>query len=488
MERGINYDSYDLQDVDNYDLQGSATPEEVKQAVDKGDIKVIGQQVFDSLGNLLGQITSNRTLANIVSAWKTESDKGTYRDRLNYFSQVATDNLINFANELKGSADPNFMKYLGETINGVQTGKLNPIQALGAVQKQSELNNIAVPQYIKDTQRETLGRLGDVSRQGYTTVERAAIQKALDQVQSRTRGETEAIKDDLRARGQYGAGSELAMRQMAQQAGANQAAQQALDIESNAMKRALEALQMQGAQANQMNQQEFTQQSQVASAQDQINKFNAEMQQALNLANANLADKYQSKLTDTAKAEYEAAQKKQQMQGTALGQAAGNAAGMYRAPFEVESKIIDAQNKQLNTVLSPKEGQTAVGNVANTAKDVNNIINTGKNLWETGKAVWNFFSDERVKENKTEMSDEEIFEALNQLVPYSFNYKKGAKAAGAPQGKVIGVMAQHIEKGPARGMVDNSSGVKVVEGDKAIQFALAALSSLNNRINDLEKK
>jgi len=149
MERGINYDAYDFQDVDNYDLQGSATPEEVKQAVNKGDIKVVGKQVFDSIGNLLGEISNNRTLGQIVSTWKTESDKGTYRDRLNYFSQVATDNLINFTNELKGTADPNFMKYLGETINGVQTGKLNPIQALATVQKQSELNNIAVPQYIK---------------------------------------------------------------------------------------------------------------------------------------------------------------------------------------------------------------------------------------------------------------------------------------------------------------------------------------------------
>ena len=509
----FNFDDYNFGDFEDEegstsseDTKVEPTADEVEEAVASGDIKVIGKEVFDSLGQLLGTISNNRTLANIVSAWKTNKDRGTYADRTNYFSKVATDNLINFANELKGTAPPAFLQFVQDTVRAVQGGRVDPAQAMAAVQEQSRMNNVQVPQYIKDTQNEVLGRLGDVSRNGYTVVERAAIQKALDQVQGRVRGETEAIKDDLRSRGQYGSGSELALRMMAQQAGANQASQQALDIEAAGLKRALDALQAQGQQANTLNQQEFTQRSATAQAQDQINQFNAQMQQSIglanqaatnqanqfnssqqqqvNLTNAQLAQQAQQRQLEAAKAEYEAKQKQQQMQQGALTSAAGNAAGMYRAPFELEGKLIDAQNRQLNTAIAPN----AAGSAANTAKDIGQIVDTGVKLWNTGSKLWDYFSDEDLKENKKELSEEEVLATLDKLIPTSYQYTKKGKHMGAPDGTIIGVMAQDIEKTPAKGMVYKESGVRKVKGDEALQLALAAVSALNKRIDDIEGK
>ena len=132
--------------------------------------------------------------------------------------------------------------------------------------------NIQIPQEILDAQSDTLTGLQQRAAEGYTVTDRAAIQKALDQVNTNQRGEQEAIKQDLQQRGQYGSGSELVQRQLAQQAGANQAAQQALDIEAQARAAALNALTAAGTQANTMNQQSFAQQSAQQSAQDQINQ------------------------------------------------------------------------------------------------------------------------------------------------------------------------------------------------------------------------
>lgn len=496
---------------------------DVELTMNENGLKQVGNKVLDTLGNVVGTIQGNRTLANIISAWKTNEDRQMFKEQSNELKNMATTNIINYADKLAqmgGNVD--FMQYVKSVGQAVGRGDITAAQATAAIQEESKLLGIKVPQEFIDAQKDVLGRLDEVSKQGYTVIERAAIQKALDQAQTRARGETEAIKSDLQSRGMYNTGQESVMRSMAQQAAANQGSQAALDVEAQAMARAMQALKDRGKMATDLNTQSFDQQKAVASAQDAINQFNAQMQTQVGLANAaqqnqvGIANAQLNQAADfknidarnqdvqnalnAIKGQTDTQKGYAQLAGNLYGNAAGNAAGMWKLPYELQIAQINAQNKQLNQALAPnyagqvgQTGQTGRNpgtgsDISNTMKDIGQVVDTGKKVWDTGKAIWDFFSDEDVKEHKKEMSDEDIMDILDGLVPHSFEYKKGVREMGAPEGKVVGVMAQDIERTPAKGMIVTEQGVKKVKGDEAISLALAALTSLNSRIKNLEEK
>lgn len=504
----------------DYNTRG-ATEADVLDVMNENGWQQVGNKIIDAAGNVIDTITGNRTLANIVSAWKTNEDRQMFKEQANELKNIATNNLLAYADKLaQQGTNLDFMKYVKDLGTAVGRGNITAAQATAAIQEKSKLLDIKVPQEFIDAQKDVLSRLDEVSKQGYTVIERAAIQKALDQAQTRARGETEAIKSDLQSRGMYNTGQEAVMRSMAQQAAANQGSQAALDVEAQALARAMQALKDRGSMATQLNQQSFDQQKAVAAAQDAINQFNAQMatqvsmanaagQNQVGIANAQLSQAADFKNLDQKNQEiqnYLAAANAQanaqrgygQLAGTLIGQAGGNAAGMWRAPYELQTAAINAQNKQLNQALSPNyAGQVQVvggkpvqsgSSASNTIRDIGQAIDTGKKVWDAGTAIWDFFSDEDVKEDKKQMSDEDIMDILDGLVPHSFTYSKKAKKMGAPEGQVVGVMAQDIEQTPAKGIVVTEHGIKKVKGDEALSLALAALSSLNNRMKNLEGK
>ena len=180
----------------------------------------------------------------------------------------------------------------------------------------------------------------------------------------------------------------------------------------------------------------------------------------------------------------------QQQQQQALTSAAGNATNLYAADKKLAAAAQDAQNQQVANLLSSNQAKTtATGSSgSSTANDINNLVSTGKTIWDAGTAVWDFFSDENVKMHKKSISDEEIKAILDGLHPKSFEYDARAKSMGAPDGVVIGVMAQDVQKTPAKGIVKRGpGGIKQIKGDEALSLALAALSSMNERIKKLEE-
>lgn len=182
--------------------------------------------------------------------------------------------------------DPNLQALIQPLQQAVWLGQITPEDAIAAVQQQSAANGIQVPPEILNDQYGVLNQLHQVAQQGYTPEERAQIAQTMSQVQTQNRGSQEAIENDLRSRGQWGSGSELASREQAQQGYANQASQQGLSIAADARTRALAALAQEGQLSTAMNTQNFGQQNTLAQEQNQISQFNAQNQQQTGLTNA----------------------------------------------------------------------------------------------------------------------------------------------------------------------------------------------------------
>lgn len=94
-------------------------------------------------------------------------------------------------------------------------------------------------------------------------------------------------------------------------------------------------------------------------------------------------------------------------------------------------------------------------------------------------------SDKRVKKD-VEDADRSIDAFLKKLKPASFKYKEPT-APGRTPGRHTGVMAQDVEKSSAgKGMVSEQGGVKMLDGQKMVEMALASAARLSQRVEQLE--
>lgn len=169
--------------------------------------------------------------------------------------------------------DLEFGKYdwLGDLENqGIEYQSLDP-----RLQGQSQMGDIAIDPRLKDAQMAALGSLQEIGDAGGMT---ASDQANLSRIQSQTgqadRGRREAIKQSMAQRGMGGSGMDLLAQLQSNQAATDRSAQQGLDVAGMAQDRALQAIQMGGGMAGDLRGQSFGEQSQQATAQDAINRFN----------------------------------------------------------------------------------------------------------------------------------------------------------------------------------------------------------------------
>lgn len=108
----------------------------------------------------------------------------------------------------------------------------------------------------------------------------------------------------------------------------------------------------------------------------------------------------------------------------------------------------------------------------------------------SGKGMASMFammSDKRAKKdiNSNPGSSDEIGKFINALHAYEYEYKDPQHGTG----KKMGVMAQDLEKTEVgRTMVDKRpDGLKVIDTNKAIGVALAAIADLNQKIKKVSK-
>lgn len=150
--------------------------------------------------------------------------------------------------------------------------------------------------------------------------------------------------------------------------------------------------------------------------------------------------------------------------------------------------------KNLNSTIADEiargaAGQT-LGNIGNAAGNV--VNNIGSSI---GNAVSGItgggikISDEDLKTN-IDYDSKHIDDFLNKLKPASYEYKDEVKNSPfASKGMELGVMAQDLEKSKAgkEAVIDTDEG-KIVDYDSLQPKMLAALASLNEKVNKLESK
>lgn len=502
----FDYNPYDPGSISNYTASGDPVP-----SGDSSTWSQVGNTIKDAAGKIIGTLTSGQTLRDFIAAYAANRNTAAATDQQNSLQQSAVNNLQALADSLRSYGSPDLLQYVSSVAKAVQLGQVDPAKALATVQQNTQLQGIKVPQQFTDAVNSTLNQLDTVSKNGYTAIERAAIQKALDQALTQSRGDIGELRTEAQERGQYGTGNQLVSSQMAAQAAANTAAQNGLDIESQGLQRALQALQAKGQLGLTAGQQSFDQQKTVASAQDVINAQNAQLQQQANEQNAqrlqqanltNKANEYhvqdqnltqsnlqQSNQVSAAQQQYADWQKQQEDAALADEIAARNAASMWGKTYDVQTAAKNAQNSQLNTALNAPttNGGTDWGKIIGAGASLLGNGGGSSILGGIGSAIGSLFSDEKVKNNKKELSDEDLDALFDQLAPMSFNYKKSVQKLGAPSGPMAGIMAQDMERDPigATIVIDSPDG-KQLDPQKALSLALAALTSQNGRIKNLE--
>lgn len=157
-----------------------------------------------------------------------------------------------------------------------QSGEYTPELEQAISQGNTELANITEDPMARQAQVGALTSLQDIAANGgQSLADKAALQDTLGQVAQQERGGRERIAQSMAERGISNSGLGLAAQLANQQNAAQNANSQGLNIAGMAQQRALQALQEAGQLGGNLRSQDFNQASQVASAQDSINRFNA---------------------------------------------------------------------------------------------------------------------------------------------------------------------------------------------------------------------
>jgi len=174
-------------------------------------------------------------------------------------------------------------------------GQLTPEVLETISQEDSELENISTDPRLKEMQMKALTGLLQRGEQGLTSEDRAALNDVRRGNDRDLSARNSAVLQNMSQRGMGGSGAELAAILANSQAGADRASQEGDRLAAMANQRALEAVAQSGSLGGQMQEQEFSQKSQQASAQDAVNRFNAANSQGVaqyNVGGRNDAQKY----------------------------------------------------------------------------------------------------------------------------------------------------------------------------------------------------
>ena len=297
--------------------------------------------------------------------------------------------------------------------------------------------------------------------QGITEEDRARLDAIKRQTQADEQARQESIMQSMAERGAGGAGSELAARLSSNQAQADRAQQEALNLAAQASQNRRQATQNVANMSSQLDAQDFQKQAAKASAADEIARFNAMNRQ--NVAQQNLAQRQNIADQSTA------LQNQQQMYNK----------GLYQQQFQNEMAKATGITNQLQNQAQGFYNQANQQAQAAQAQAAGN-----RQLLGTGLSAFAAFSDEKTKENVTDLSSEEIQDMLNKLKGKKFDYKDeyGGKEDNA------GVMAQDLEKSKlGSDMVFDTPAGKMVDKEKMLMTNTAALSDVNDRLSELEE-
>lgn len=173
----------------------------------------------------------------------------------------------------------------------------------------------------------------------------------------------------------------------------------------------------------------------------------------------------------------------------ATNQTSTNQSNVTAALRQAEADALARQNAAKNALDASGQviqGNTAAANTALAYAKLKMDQDNADNQLLTGLGT-KLFSDARGKKG-IRNADDEARELVRAISAKSFSYKD-ADAPGAMDGENLGILAQDLERSEAgRRIVSDTPHGKMVDKDKALMAALAALGSMDKRISKIERR
>lgn len=345
----------------------------------------------------------------------------------------------------------------------VQQGQITPEEAQLFLQDQSAMNDITLDPALRQAQMDALASLQDISSQGgLTAIDKARLNDITQEENARARGAREAILSSAEARGMGGSGMSIAAQLQNAQDSATRASNRGTDVAAQAQQRALDALQAAGQLGGQIGQQDFSQQAQIAQANDAISRFNTQNKQ--DVSNLNTQTRNQAQQLNLAE--------KQRIADA--NAATRNTQQQYNK--QLAQQDFDNRYKKAGGVASAYQNLAGQYN-ANAEQNMKLI---GSGIEAGGKAA--AASDERVKEDVEEFNPSDF---LDNITGYKYKYRSPEKHG---QGEQVGIMAQDLEKVAPQAVKEDVDGTKIIDYDKMGGPIMAALADLAERVKKVEGK
>lgn len=352
----------------------------------------------------------------------------------------------------------------------VSAGEITPEFAEILKLESNAYKDIYVDPRFKAQQLESLDAMKELSETGMTAQDRADLARIAQEEAIAERGQREALIQQAQMKGISGSGLDLAQQIANQQAGATRRSSRDTEIAGIAGDRRIAALQQAGQMAGSLRSQDYGEQAAIAQAQQLIDQFNVQNQQA-------------------------------QLSQRAAYQNAAQEANLANAQNIMNQNVALANQEEMYRSQIPQmQYQNALGLAGAKAGGYYNMANmygqqSGQALQGVGAAAgaigMAMASDEDVKEN-IHLGENEIDNLLEELTGYSFRYKDEdiAKGIGTP-GNKVGVMAQDMEEVLPQSvttMQDNEGDMlKALDLKEILPAVLAGTGRLHERLKKLEE-
>lgn len=162
-----------------------------------------------------------------------------------------------------------------------QAGVLTPEMEATITQGPSRMEQVSTDPRLKTAQMGVLSKLAQLGEQGLSAEDRMVFDELTRQTAQQEQARQQGILQNMAARGMGGSGAELAAQLSSSQAAADRQSREGMNLAAQAQKNALNAILQRGSLAGDLRSQDFGEQAKVASAADEIARFNAANRQSV---------------------------------------------------------------------------------------------------------------------------------------------------------------------------------------------------------------
>lgn len=234
-----------------------------------------------------------------------------------------------------------------------QTGQIAPQIQQAMQQQKSGLQGMEIDPTSREAEVAALNKMQDVANSGGMDAQAKQQEaQAMNAANANEAGQRGAILQNYAARGIGGSGAQLAAELSADQGSANSNAAAGMNSAAGAEQRALQAMTAGSQMAGTLNNQDYSQAANAATAQDAINKFNTQNAQNVAGQNTKAINDAQAQNTvnnqNLANANVDIGNQQERYNKGLIQQQFNNQMGLAGGKANAENGVANAANQQAN--------------------------------------------------------------------------------------------------------------------------------------------